>query len=157
MYKLEINRLFDASHQLPDTEHLLTKACANYHGHTYYAKVVFESHKNNRGGMVVDFKGIKEIIDELDHQFINDIFEEYYDEFVPSTAENIAHYLYHRIQEKYPDLENLRVGICEGYKGRENSSWSWYWQSRERYQPMTIGELKEEDKVILDKIKNEES
>ena len=35
MYKLEVNRFFDAAHDLPDSENLITKQCTNLHGHTY--------------------------------------------------------------------------------------------------------------------------
>ena len=127
MFKLQVNRMFDASHQLPDSDDLITKACARYHGHTYFVKVFFDSKKNKRHGMVVDFKGIKNIIDILDHQFINNIFREnrFY---VPATAENIAKFLYLRIHSVYKDLKNLEVAVCEGYKGEENSSWAIYYE-----------------------------
>lgn len=127
MYKLIVNRFFDASHQLPDSEDLVTKACAQYHGHTYLARVTFESEKNDRHGMVVDFKAIKNVIDLLDHRFINDIFSKY-PEFlgVPPTAENIARFIHTEIRNQISGLVDLKVGICEGYKGEEASSWSYY-------------------------------
>ncbi len=37
--KLSVKHYFDASHQLPDTKYLVTKACARLHGHTYAVKI----------------------------------------------------------------------------------------------------------------------
>lgn len=130
MFKMTIKRHFDAGHQLPDSEHLVTKACARLHGHSYLCEVSFLSEDNKKGGMVVDFKAIKNIIDELDHQFINDVFKK--NGFLhESTAENIAKYIHKRINEEFnSDVEfyliDLEVGIAEGYKGLEYSSWVWY-------------------------------
>lgn len=127
--KLEIRHFFDSAHQLPDTEYLVTKACARLHGHTYAVIVTFENIDEalNPGGMVVDFKGIKNIIDTLDHQFINDIFKK--DKIwkdVPTTAENIARYLHRKIYDTYPDIQKISVSVCEGYKGADRANWVTY-------------------------------
>lgn len=124
MISIEVKEFFSAAHQLPNTEHLVTKQCAQLHGHTYL--VIVEANCQEwemKGGMVVDFKGIKNIINELDHRFINDIFgalPNWKDK--PTTAENIALYLKSRISTEYKFLKNLEVSVCEGYKG-ENSNW----------------------------------
>lgn len=118
--KLQIKHFFDASHQLPDTEYLVSKGCARLHGHTYAVQVTLES-EELKGGMVVDFRAVKDIIDELDHQHVNDIFKkDNYDK--ESSAENIALWLVKRIKE---DLGfTAVVAICEGYKGAEKASWA---------------------------------
>lgn len=123
---IEIRHFFDAAHQLPDSEYLITKACARLHGHTY-AVIVEASCEpwDIKGGMIVDFKGIKNIIDELDHQFINDIFKKsksWKDK--ETTSENIGLYLKERITKEYKYLTNLGVSICEGYKGPERANWT---------------------------------
>lgn len=124
MFKMIINRFFQASHQLPDSKDLVSKDCLNLHGHSYLCKVTFESEENKRTGMVVDFKAIGEIIDKLDHKFINEVFEK--ESFkVESTAENIAVFIYNKIIKQFPDLEMLEVSICEGFKG-EQSNWITY-------------------------------
>lgn len=127
MHKLQLTHFFDAAHQLPDSQHLVTKKCANLHGHTY-AVIVKAFGSNSQGGMVVDFKGIKEIIDELDHVFINDVFKNHVNwAETPSTAENIAIFLYERIQEEYGKyLEQCIVSVDEGYKGVERANWVSY-------------------------------
>ena len=120
MHKLIVKRFFEAAHQLPNTDNLLTKECCRLHGHSYLAKIEFEG-SNDRSGMVIDFKGIKEVVDILDHQYINDILN------VPSTAENIAKFFYIEIMKRY-DLKNLRISIIEGYHGEELSNWVEYYE-----------------------------
>src|SRR3990167_2423140 len=130
MHKIIIKRFFDAAHQLPDSNNLITKQCASLHGHTYLVEVSCKG-ANKRSGMVVDFKAIKEVIDILDHKYINDIFIEHgfgekntisdINYIYPSTAENIAKFLYEKIRKEYPDLDEVSVRLCEGYKGEEVS------------------------------------
>ena len=124
-FTLEISQFIHAAHQLPDSDDLITKECSNLHGHTYLVKTRFSSPKNKRNGMVVDFKGIKQIVNILDHQFINQVFEDN-DFNEPSTAENIARFLCIKISEQYPDLRDLVILVCEGYKGPDNSSFAVY-------------------------------
>jgi len=122
--KLEINQFFEAAHQLPDSEDLVSKKCCNLHGHTYKVKIVL-SGKVEKSGMVVDFGIIKNIISELDHKFLNDIFGK-----IPTTAENIAKWIYSRVLTTCK-IDKERIGmwevfVCEGYKGDKNSSWVIY-------------------------------
>jgi len=125
MYKIAVSRFFQAQHQLPDSEDLLTKGCANNHGHTFLAKVIAFG-DNKRHGMVVDYRGIKNKIDIFDHNSVNDIFKQNsFDE--PATSENIAKFIFESIAKEYPDLKDLEVSICEGYQGEESSSWVTYY------------------------------
>lgn len=124
MISIEVKEFIHAAHKLPDSEHLVTKQCARLHGHTYMIVVGAMCEKQDmKGGMAVDFKGIKNIINELDHTYINEIFEAspgFQDK--PTTAENIALYLKERIVYEYAFLKNLGVSVCEGYQG-EKSNW----------------------------------
>lgn len=120
--KLLIQHYFDAAHQLPDTPYLVTKACARLHGHTYAVKVEIES-KELKGGMVIDFKAVKSLIDVLDHEYINDVFIRLGIKDEPS-AENIAKFIANQI-EKELGFKSI-VHICEGYKGAERASWAIY-------------------------------
>lgn len=73
-----------------DSAHHLLKydgACANVHGHTYHLHIMLLGKVKN--GFVIDFKLLKEIVQEyvinkLDHKDLNKVLE-----FNP-TAENIA-------------------------------------------------------------------
>ena len=124
MFTLEIKQFIQAAHRLPKSNDLVTKECSNLHGHSYLVKTEIKTRSNNRSGMVVDFKGVKNIVNILDHQFVNDIFRKY--KFnQPSTAENIAKFLHQQILGTY-DFYGLKVSVCEGYKGEESSNWVHY-------------------------------
>lgn len=113
--KMTIKHYFDASHQLTDSKLLITKACARLHGHTYAVIVEVTDAPLNDAGMVIDFRAVKDVIDQLDHRHLNDILE------MEPTAEHIAHWLCTEIYKKL-NL-NSQVSICEGYKGQEKASW----------------------------------
>jgi 6-pyruvoyltetrahydropterin/6-carboxytetrahydropterin synthase len=81
---------FDAAHKLEDH----SGKCKNIHGHTYkllvgvYGVIQYQPGDTN-DGMVIDFGDLNqlvksEVIDKLDHQFLNDILP------FRTTAENIA-------------------------------------------------------------------
>lgn len=125
MIQLEVRHFFDSAHQLKDSPDLVTKACARLHGHTYAVIVHIDSKKLNKAGMVIDFKAVKEIIDRLDHRFINEVFEEYELDIQP-TAENIAFVIYSWVKEELK-LDVECVEVCEGYKGIERASWARYY------------------------------
>jgi 6-pyruvoyltetrahydropterin/6-carboxytetrahydropterin synthase len=78
MYTLNYKHSFDAAHKLP----LPGSKCANLHGHTWTVEVEIEC-AELKNGMILDFSVLRDVIDELDHGFINDILEN-------PTAENIA-------------------------------------------------------------------
>lgn len=61
--------------------------CSNLHGHNWVITVTLKRDDLDKNGMVYDFTKIKELVNELDHVFINNVVD-----FNP-TAENIAKYL----------------------------------------------------------------
>ena len=125
MNKIEVRHFFDAAHQLKDSSELVTKACAQLHGHTYGVIVEVAVDELNRAGMVIDFKAIKQVIDRLDHKYINDVFRGLDIKLEPS-AENIAIVIYDWVEQLDPRLRVLAVKVCEGYKGLERASWAIY-------------------------------
>jgi 6-pyruvoyltetrahydropterin/6-carboxytetrahydropterin synthase len=65
--------------------------CYNLHGHTYRLEVTCQSSMMTNG-MVIDFKKLKDIVNEkiiskLDHKYLNDVFP-----FEP-TAEKMAEWI----------------------------------------------------------------
>lgn len=86
---------FDAAHYLP--KH--TGKCKNLHGHTYFLEVTVMGEINQKTGMVVDFKIIENIVQDLvlqklDHHNINDIIK-------TSTAENIVKWIWDILSEEF--------------------------------------------------------
>ncbi len=123
MNSIEVQHYFDASHQLTDSDLLITKACARLHGHTYAVKIKIQTEKLNDAGMVIDFTAVKQAIDILDHRHINDIFKEQGVDKQP-TAENIAVFIHDTVSKLGLDVK--RVAVAEGYKGPQKASWAIY-------------------------------
>ncbi|RNC28485.1 MAG: 6-carboxy-5,6,7,8-tetrahydropterin synthase [Candidatus Dichloromethanomonas elyunquensis] len=100
---------FDAAHRLEGH----CGHCKNIHGHTYKLLVgVYGEIQNQPGstndGMVLDFDALKqvvntEIINKLDHQFINEILP-----FQP-TVENIAVWMVRVLRRAGLQLKFVRV------------------------------------------------
>jgi 6-pyruvoyltetrahydropterin/6-carboxytetrahydropterin synthase len=75
--------------------------CARLHGHNWKVEVEVVGSTLNQVGMVIDFKQIKKhakaVIAELDHTYLND--HPHFKETNP-TAENIAQFIYQKIQSQ---------------------------------------------------------
>jgi 6-pyruvoyltetrahydropterin/6-carboxytetrahydropterin synthase len=96
---------FSASHVL---EHLPEEhPCARLHGHNYVAELVLESLELNESGFVRDYRELtpfKAFIDEkLDHRHLNDIMDG------PTSAENLARFLYEYAQGLWPEVTAVRI------------------------------------------------
>jgi 6-pyruvoyltetrahydropterin/6-carboxytetrahydropterin synthase len=98
---------FSASHQLQGLpeEH----PCSRLHGHNYVITVELRSDTLNDVGFVRDYRAlepIKKWIDEtLDHQHLNDVFE---NELNP-TAECMASFFYYLFVKWVPELHAVEV------------------------------------------------
>jgi 6-pyruvoyltetrahydropterin/6-carboxytetrahydropterin synthase len=97
---------FSASHVLDHLEP--GHPCARMHGHNYKVEVVIESPTlDDRGFCQVDYRELDAfkayIDDHLDHRHLNDVLP------VPTTAENIARFLYGKAKELGPHVAAVRV------------------------------------------------
>lgn len=109
MYYLTKEVTVSASHSLKlDYDSL----CKIMHGHNWKIKVYVKGRSLNGQGMLIDFKHIKEIVNELDHKCINDVdgFEK-----KNPTAENIAKWVFERVNKQLTllDIVCYRVDIQE--------------------------------------------
>lgn len=117
MYELTIRTRFAAAHLLRDYD----GPCARLHGHTWQVEAVFQGRRLDQNGMLVDFKELKncvhQVIAELDHQNLNSL-EAFKEHGVNNpTAENLARYIYHRLQSIFPappnEVKIAAVRVCE--------------------------------------------
>lgn len=70
--------------------------CSNLHGHNWIITVFCKSETLDSNGMVVDFKHIKNAVeDKIDHKYINEVVD-----FNP-TAENMAKWICDNIKNCY--------------------------------------------------------
>lgn len=105
---------FDCAHFLRNYE----GKCAELHGHTYKVEVaVFGTSLNN--GILIDLavlkKYLKEIIEEFDHKFLNEL--DYFKEISP-TAENICILIAEKMNERIPP--NIRVEYVKVYESDDS-------------------------------------
>lgn len=113
MFELKVVSHFSAAHQLK----MVAEKCENLHGHNWKVAVYVTGKKLNRAGVLMDFgeikKHVSDIIETLDHKFLNEI-ELFHDDFPPSS-ENIARYVARALQAaiKDPSLKVSRVTAWE--------------------------------------------
>ena len=105
MFKLVVKKEFSSAHIL----HGHPGNCKRMHGHNWLVEAEVQGDNTNEIGMVIDFKDIKnnlkEIISNLDHQFLNDL-EPFINE--NPTAENISKYIYKELSNNI-NTDNIKV------------------------------------------------
>lgn len=110
MFEVTVERSFAAGHYLRDYK----GKCENPHGHNYKIRVTLAGDRLDHAGLLLDFKDLKDVmketIERLDHQMMNDI--EPFTKLNPS-AENIAKYFYDETNHKLKTQTNGRVGVKE--------------------------------------------
>lgn len=100
---------FEAAHQLPNHN----GKCARLHGHSYRIEVTVTGNLISTGsseGMIIDFADIskivkKEIVDQWDHQFLNEILK------ITPTAELLATEAFQKL--KKANLPVIKVRLWE--------------------------------------------
>lgn len=117
MYRLRVKSEFDAAHKLKNTG-----KCSRLHGHTWTVEIFVTGKEPNQDGMVIDFRELKkelcELTEELDHSYLND-----FEEIGNPTSENIARYLYNKLNGFWEGIDLEKVRIWEGEK-----SWCEYYE-----------------------------
>ncbi len=110
MYTVKVRSDFSGAHNLKGYK----GRCEELHGHNWRIEVEVDSEELDATGMVIDFKELKNILDEIiggmDHKYLNEIghFKE-----INPTSENIARYIFESISERKPDLGLGRVIVWE--------------------------------------------
>lgn len=105
MYTISKQFTFSASHQLDQLP--ADHPCARLHGHNYTVELVLRAEQLDERGFVVDYNELHAFGDFLantfDHYHLNDILP------FPTTAENIAKYLYNWASERWPHVFAVKV------------------------------------------------
>ena len=96
-----------------------TSKCTNLHGHNWWVTVEIMGKKLNPEGMLLDFGVIKNVVNQLDHQNLNDILPD-----INPTAENIAKWIADQIivylsdaWDQHPDRPNVSEVIVQESEG----------------------------------------
>lgn len=106
MYEIAVEDTFDAAHCLPDYQ----GSCRQLHGHTYRVKARFRVGSLENSGMAIDFRAAKtvlrSVLEYMDHCYINELPE--FSAQNP-TAENIARFIFERIQTQHDQVWSVSV------------------------------------------------
>lgn len=106
MYRLMIESSFASAHQLRGYK----GKCENLHGHNWKVQVFVDAERLNEIDIAIDFHDLKkmtnEILSELDHKFINDIYP--FTKKNPSS-ENIARWIYESLRDKLTPYKNIKI------------------------------------------------
>ena len=125
MLKVTKTVRFDAAHILTNHQGL----CKNLHGHTYRMDVTVAQPPDDTGDMVIDFKDLKRVCEEVvlerfDHAFIYDRSSSGESEIADvlarhsmravalpfrTTAENLARYFFGELRPRVPSLASVKV------------------------------------------------
>jgi 6-pyruvoyltetrahydropterin/6-carboxytetrahydropterin synthase len=115
MHQIEAEFTFAAAHRLPRYD----GKCFNLHGHNYRFQVAVRGEPDAFSGMLIDFvdieKAVKDqVLDKVDHTNLNDFIEN-------PTAENIAVWIWQRLEDKLRGLAEVRLWevptSCVVYRG----------------------------------------
>ncbi len=91
MYEVKIRADFSAAHNLRE----VGGKCESLHGHNFIVEVAVESESLDEGGMVIDFRFLKDktkaILEALDHRYLNEL--PFFAKTNPSS-ENLAAYIF---------------------------------------------------------------
>lgn len=105
MFELMVETTFSAAHQLRGYK----GKCEQVHGHNWKVQAHVVAERLNEIDIAMDFHDIKkllnEVIEPLDHSFLNDIFP--FTEKNPSS-ENMAKWIYDSLNKKLPN-EHIQV------------------------------------------------
>ena len=93
MYKTSKRMEIAGSHKL-DLDY--DSPCQNMHGHNWIIVVEIEGEYLDKNGMLIDFKHIKETVNQFDHVHINDLIGQR----LNPTAENMAEIISNTLQQK---------------------------------------------------------
>ena len=105
MYELMVESKFSAAHQLRGYQ----GQCEKLHGHNWRVTAAVTAERLDEQGLAIDFlllkKALREILDQLEHTFLNDIFP--FTQINPSS-ENLAKWIYDNMMKKIND-DNIEV------------------------------------------------
>lgn len=106
MYELKVQMYFASAHHLLNYD----GACENQHGHNWLVEYFVAGTELDKSNILIDYKvlkkELKEIIDYLDHEDINEL-PEFKD--VSPSSETIAKFIYDKMKEKISITHKVSV------------------------------------------------
>lgn len=98
--------VIEAAHRLPNVPE--GHKCSRLHGHSFRVEIHLRGPVEQAMGWLMDFADIKEAFnpfyEQLDHHYLNEI-----EGLANPTSENIARWIWSRLQPKLPSLSKVIV------------------------------------------------
>lgn len=115
MYILELIENFSAAHALRD----YPGVCARVHGHNWKLKVVLHADQKDASGMTADYAVLRDIVLKLVHEFDHNILNDHpHFRSVNPTSENLAEYVFDRLQDQFPrgvQLDHVQIWETDNF------------------------------------------
>src|SRR5574344_1598530 len=106
MFELKAQMYFSAAHHLLNYD----GKCENQHGHNWLVETYVKGEILDKSNILVDYKilkkNLKEVLDILDHQDINELPD--FKNISPSS-ETLAKYIYTKMKTKIPQTSKVAV------------------------------------------------
>ena len=88
---------FSASHQIKGYK----GSCARMHGHNWKVRAYVRSNELDKLGLVIDFRVLKKIVQEVISPFDHNVINEHPDFANQNpSSENIARWIFHKLKDK---------------------------------------------------------
>lgn len=105
-YEITKSYRFEAAHSLPHIKNA-QHPCKRVHGHSYEVIVGVSGPIPEGEEWVQDYSDISShammVISQLDHRNLNDVMD------LPTTAENLAAWIWERLEKRLPMLSRIEV------------------------------------------------
>jgi 6-pyruvoyltetrahydropterin/6-carboxytetrahydropterin synthase len=100
VYEVTVEGRFSAAHNLRDYQ----GDCERLHGHNYQVRATVRVEQLGADGLGVDFRELKaaleEVLDELDHRYLNKDVADFAEGGLNPTTENLAKLVFDRLAGK---------------------------------------------------------
>jgi len=106
MFELRRSFRFDAAHTL--IRSIDAEQSRRIHGHSYKAEIAMRGRPDPASGMIMDLGRLDQLLqgvrEDLDHRFLDEIAG-----LGPATLENLAQWIWHRLEAELPGLARVTV------------------------------------------------
>ena len=101
--------VFEAAHRLPEAVAGTEKTYGRLHGHSYRVRITLDGEPDAETGIIVPFEDFERALGaarkQLDHSFLNEDVEE----LGLPTIENVARWLWRRLESDLPGLAEIEI------------------------------------------------
>jgi 6-pyruvoyltetrahydropterin/6-carboxytetrahydropterin synthase len=105
-FEIKKQLYFAAAHHLLNYD----GACENQHGHNWLVEAYVNGETLDKSNILIDYKVLKkylkEILDYLDHQDINELPEF---KGISPSSEILAKFIYKKLKEKVPNVSKISI------------------------------------------------